>query len=120
MGEPVFFLQIADRDGRVIHIPAGGALELDLVKTLVSHAVEDFLGRPALRHQFLKAIKTRISEKSIGVFRTKAQVLRAVEEGLAETTAQFLADLETDVEPRLTDVLQQAVRELKRRTRGAV
>jgi len=124
MADPVFFLQIVDRDGHVVRLPAGGQLEVDLVEELVSgaveHSVADFLGGSAVRRQFFEAASKRIAAKPIGVFRTKAQVLKAVEEGLAETFTGFLAQLAEDVTPTLTQAFQETIRKLKRATRSAV
>ena len=123
MADPVFFLQIVDRDGHVVRLPAGGQLEVDLVEELVSGAVEHsvaVLGGSAVRRQFFEAASKRIAAKPIGVFRTKAQVLKAVEEGLAETFTGFLAQLAEDVTPTLTQAFQETIRKLKRATRSAV
>lgn len=59
---PIFYLQIAYPDGRVAQLPAGGALERDLIEDCT------------------KAIVKR----GVGVFKTEAQVTQAIREGITE------------------------------------
>ena len=56
------FLQIVDKDGIIARIPAGGPLEADLIEICV------------------RSIMTR----SVGVFRTAAQVEVAVRDGIRD------------------------------------
>jgi tRNA G26 N,N-dimethylase Trm1 len=125
MAEPVFLLQIVDRDGQVVRLAAGGKLELDLVETIVSpavaHAIGELWSGPEARQRFLDAISERLAEKPIGVFRTKAQVLRAVHEALVETLAGYGIDpVAQNMTHLLTQSLQTALRQLKRASRAAV
>jgi tRNA G26 N,N-dimethylase Trm1 len=125
MAEPVFLLQIVDRDGQVVRLAAGGKLELDLVETIVSpaiaHAIGELWSGPEARQRFLDAISERLAEKPIGVFRTKAQVLRAVHEALVETLASYGIDpVAQSMTHLLTQSLQTALRQLKRASRAAV
>lgn len=62
MGEPLFLLQIVDRQGAVVRLPGGGRLERDLVD----------------------ACTRVIVSKGVGVFRTEAHVREAIREGMTE------------------------------------
>jgi hypothetical protein len=58
-----FWLQVADRDGVVWKTPFGAPMERDLIQ----------------------AMTAAIVAKGVGVFRTEAQVRRAIEQGMTET-----------------------------------
>jgi hypothetical protein len=59
---PVFWLQIVDEDGVVVHLPGGGTLEQDLIGACVA----------------------AVSEKRIGLWVSQATVAARVREGIAE------------------------------------
>lgn len=59
---PIFFLQIAYPDGRVVQLPAGGALERDLIDVCTRAIVK----------------------RGVGVFKTEAQVTQAIRDGITE------------------------------------
>jgi hypothetical protein len=125
MAEPVFLLQIVDRDGQVVRLAAGGQLELDLVEAIASpavvHAIGELWSGPDVRRRFFDTILERLAEKPIGVFRTKAQVLLAVHEALVETLAFYGIDpVPQSMTYQLTQSLQAALRQLKRAARAAV
>ena len=65
---PIFLLQLVDaRTGRVVTFPGGGPIERDLLTDATD----------------------RIVSKGVGIFRTEAQVRRAVEAGLREAFYEF-------------------------------
>ena len=61
----LFLLQIVKPNGDVVRLPAGGALEIDLIE----------------------AVAAAVSAKSVGVGRTRAHVAAAVREAMTETLA---------------------------------
>jgi len=123
MGEPVFFLQIADAQGVVVRLPAGGSLEADLADLItdacVGVGVQDWMGGAELQRQFLAAATEAILAKGVGVFRTQAHVKADIEAGLAETATRFLTQLDTDVRPIIREGVEMAITRLKRQARGA-
>jgi hypothetical protein len=66
-GYPGFLLQIVRQDGSVVRIPAGGALEGDLIDLCVHY----------------------ICAKPVGLFHTAAQVEIAVRQGLVEALMAY-------------------------------
>ena len=124
MGAPVFFLQIVDGQGKVVQLPAGGALERELVQTLakavVAETSADFLGSAAVRQRFFDAFAALIKERSIGLFVPQRQVLAAVEEAMAQTLTRFMAQLHADVTPAVELAITRVVADLKRGTLGVV
>lgn len=62
MGQPLFFLQIVDGEGRIARFPGGGPLEANFIDICLQH----------------------ILPKGVGLFRTKDQVEQAIRSGLAE------------------------------------
>jgi len=62
MSDPIFFLQIVDKNGRVAHLPGGGPLEVNL------HEV----------------ITKAIMSKGVGFFKTEKSVERSIREGIRE------------------------------------
>lgn len=63
MGEPVFLLQIVDRQGSVVRLPGGGVLERDLID----------------------ACTRAIVARGVGVLRTEAHVRQAITDGITDT-----------------------------------
>ena len=124
MGAPVFFLQIVDAHGQVVTLPAGGALERDLVETIakavVAETSADFLGSAAIRQRFFDAFAALITQRSVGVFVPQRQVLAAVEEAMAQTLTRFMAQLNADVTPAVERAIVRVIADLKRGTRGLV
>lgn len=72
MAQPLFLLQIVHNDTGylVARLPGGGPLERDLIQIC----------------------KDAILSKGVGVFRTEAQVARAVEEGIREALLSVKRD----------------------------
>lgn len=123
MGQPVFFLQIADERGAVVRLPAGGALEEDLVlaftHAVVQQGVQDFLGGPELQRRFVEAATGAIVARGVGLWRTTAHVTADIEAGLQQVLTEFLMQIDTDVRPLLREGISRAIAEFKRRARGA-
>jgi hypothetical protein len=69
MSEPVFYLQIVDKDGVIARFPGGGKLESDLIDL----CTKEIIGRP------------------VGVFRTTAVVERAIRDGLKDAIMSLKA-----------------------------
>ena len=61
MADPVFLLQIVDRQGQVVRLPAGGQLERD----------------------FVEACTDAIVARGVGFWRTEAHVRDAITDGIA-------------------------------------
>lgn len=124
MGQPVFFLQIADERGAVVHLPAGGALERDLVQTftdaVVQQGVQQFLGGRELQQRFLREATEAICAKGVGFWRTESHVRADIEAGLSETLTRFLMLIDADVRPLMRQGITQAVAQVKRQARSAV
>ena len=70
MAGPPFFLQVADDEGTIVRLRAGGTLERD----------------------FIEACVASIAKRPVGVFRTEAAVIRAIREGITEA----IRDLKTE------------------------
>lgn len=124
MGRPLFKLQIVDRDGCVVQLPAGGSLEADLIATctaaVLARGMEDALGGPALQRAFLAAAVDAILIKGVGLWKTEAHVKRDIEAGLSETLTRFLLLTERAVGPIVANGLQDAIQRLKSETRRVV
>ena len=109
MGEPLFLLQIVENDSnrKVVSMPAGGALETELVD-LCAQTVRDSL-KDVLVPRCIEAIMSR----KVGMFRTKAQVEQAVREEL-QTIVPF------EVSKGIREGLKKVLWDMKTQTKFVV
>lgn len=109
MGEPLFLLQIVENDAqrKVVSMPAGGALETELIDACVVGV------RDSLRDTLVSKCVTAIMSRKVGMFRTRAQVEKAVQEEL-----QILLPLE--VTRGIRTGFKQVLTDLKNQTRFVV
>lgn len=112
----LFKLQIVPVDAPIgadpIQLPGGSPLEVDLIAEAAEGALQhqlQHLDRP----EFAQRLEDAIAAKGVGVFRTEAQVRRAIQAGLAEVMTQQRADLRS----ALLVGLSGAVATLKEKTR---
>lgn len=62
MSNPVFYLQIVNRNGIVVNLPGGGPLEADLIELIIMHVVA----------------------KGVGFWKTEKQVTQALKDGIKD------------------------------------
>ncbi len=107
--EPMFRLQIVDREGVVARLPGGGLLERALVESF-AQAIVDTLR--AADGDLTEAAVRAIVAKGVGVFRTEAHVAEDIRAGLAEVFGSKNSDFSAAVSAGITAV----IRDLKRQT----
>lgn len=135
MGEPIFKLQIVDTQGVVVQLPAGGALEADLIERCTSAIAARGLGSAELAislalqqgvadtiDQCVAAIVTR----GVGVGRTEAHVAQAIRDGLRDVLSvdifakRQLSWTSPDATKAIRLGLKDAFTDLKAQTRAVV
>lgn len=75
MGEPVFFLQIVDRQGKVAHFPAGGPIEADFVEACVAKVAGRYVGILRTQKQVERAVRDAVSA---AIYDLKAETRKIV------------------------------------------
>lgn len=115
----MYLLQIVDETGTVTRFPAGGPVELDLraalTAALVADSVAGTLGPAAAQRRLIDLAKQAIVAQGVGVFRTEAHVLQAIETGLRTALAEVSADLTADATPPIESLVARVVQDFKRK-----
>lgn len=116
----MFKLQIVsaedDREpADVVQMPGGGPLEVDFVDAATAAAVRH-QAHPLDQLAFKQSLEEAIVRQGVGVFRTEAQVRRAIQQGLSEA----LQYQERTIRESIARGLDEAIRALKERTRALI
>ena len=119
MSEPRFLLQIVETEtGAVVQMPAGGPLELDLVRALAQA-----LGTRGVRldQDLVAACRAAILARGVGLFRTQAHVAADIDAGLYEVFARVHAGSLPIAAPAALEASVRAVlSRLKKQLRSVV
>ena len=107
MPQPSFLLQIVHADtGRVVTLPAGGALERDLIAACTAAILAE---RDGLARDVVDACVAAILAKGVGFFRSSTHVEADVRAGLAET----LQPPDDTLRDHIASGIRQAILNLK-------
>jgi len=75
MNEPVFYLQIADKDGKVVHLPGGGNLEANLIDLCATSILAKGVGFLRSSKHVEQDIRDGLKDALMGL---KAQTIKLV------------------------------------------
>jgi hypothetical protein len=106
---PSFLLQIVHADSKtVVTLPGGGALERDLIAVCTEAILAE---RTGLERELVEACTAAITAHKwgVGLFRTRAQVERAIAAGLQAT----LTPPDDKLREHIADGITAAIRDLK-------
>lgn len=114
MPKPHLFLQIVDENGSVARLPAGGALEEELIHHFKTAIVEE-LAKVGVSHATqVNALADPILKKGVGFFKTQKKVEKAIRTGLLEVVSSTTAGLSVD--QAIADAIEGAILALKTKT----
>lgn len=118
MSDPVFLLQIADGNGAVAQLPAGGALEVDLIAIFRAAISEDLAKVGVTHQQQIDRLTEAIIAKGVGFFRTEAHVEQDIREALSEVVTSVDSGLHIDA--AIGRAIHRAILSLKEQSRFAL
>lgn len=114
MGKPSLLLQIVDENGVVVRFPAGGDLEVDIIRHFRDAVIAN-LAKVGVSHTSqVDAITRVIAKRNVGLFKSQKKVEASIKEGLSEVISSVDANL--SIENAIHDAIKGSIKALKDKT----